>query len=76
MPEYYRKIVAEQRGVLDRIKELDFELDNLDDYGFHDCDCEYCPVEELPEPPKLTEKQRKEREAARLDLERSCKNMR
>lgn len=65
MPQYYKEIKAQRANTRFKIQDLYSDIGE-DDYSYHDCDCEYCPV---PEKPNLTAAQRaeKEREIEKLE---------
>jgi len=48
MPSSYRSLIVQRNNTYDELSEIEFDLGD-GDYGFHECDCEYCPVPELPD---------------------------
>lgn len=47
IPQYHRELVTQLSEARGKVIDLETELGEGGEY--HGCDCEYCPVEELPE---------------------------
>lgn len=56
IPQYHAELTAQLNDARFKVGDLETELGEADEY--HECDCEYCPVEELPE---LSESERQQK---------------
>lgn len=61
LPSTYKSLKVQLRNTENEANGLRTELGDDEDYGYHECDCEYCPVPELPDlsPADIAEKTEK-----------------
>lgn len=66
LPKTYASLKVKLQSTENEARALWFELGEAEDYEYHDCDCEYCPVPEAPELSKA-EVEEKTEQAEKLD---------